>query len=74
MLDWLKWRVAPKEMAELDRWRIQWEEHRRWLAEFPEVAMALDHLRDTAEDKASTPIFVLRGEMREAKSLPVKQK
>lgn len=41
---WLKWFVAPKEMEELHRWRIEWNEHRRWLSEFPEVGETLDRM------------------------------
>ena len=46
MREWLKWLVARKEMAELSRWNVQWNEHRRWLAEFPDAAIALDHLKE----------------------------
>lgn len=49
MWKWLVWRVkwlvAKDEMEELTRWRVQWQEYRRWLAEFEEVAKALDNMR-----------------------------
>ncbi len=52
MREWLKRKIAPKEMAELERWRVEWEEYRRWLAEFELVAVALDNLRAEVEGKA----------------------
>lgn len=42
-----------QDLAELDRWRTQWQEYRRWLAEFREVAMALDNLRAEVLGKES---------------------
>jgi hypothetical protein len=41
----LKRLIAGNELAELERWRVQWEEHRRWFAEFPSAAAALDHMK-----------------------------
>ncbi len=35
-------------IEELGRWRIQWEEHRRWMAEFRPVATVLDNMRAEA--------------------------
>lgn len=32
------------DQAELNRWRVNAEEARRWLAEFPDVAIALNHV------------------------------
>jgi hypothetical protein len=33
LIEWLKWQIAAKEMQELENWRIEWHEHRRWFAE-----------------------------------------
>lgn len=46
--------------AELDRWRINWHESRRWLAEFPDVADALDYLKAEVDDTQSAHIRNLR--------------
>lgn len=35
-------------LEELHRWRVNAEEARRWLAEFPDVAIALDHVQRCA--------------------------
>lgn len=64
MLEFLKWLVASKEMAELERWRIEWNEHRRWLAEFPLVGMALDNMKSEVEGKQSVRLSDLRERMR----------
>lgn len=45
MSNWLKWLIAGKELAELYRWRVKWEEYRRWLAEFDDVGVVLDNLK-----------------------------
>lgn len=52
MPEWLKWLVAGKELEELYKWRSEWEEYRRWLAEFPQVAMALDNMRSEINGEA----------------------
>lgn len=65
MLNWLKWLIARKEMQELDRWRVQWEVHRRWLAEFRDAADALDHLRQEVSGDYQRPIVAIRNGMRE---------
>lgn len=64
MLEFLKWLVASKEMAELERWRIEWNEHRRWLAEFPLVGLALDNMKSEVEGKQSVRLSDLRERMR----------
>lgn len=64
MLEFLKWLVARKEMAELERWRVEWHEHRRWLAEFPQVGMALDNMKSEVEGKPKAFISDLRERMR----------
>lgn len=52
MINWLKWLIAGKELQELYRWRVKWQEYRRWLAEFEEVGAALDNLKDEVDGKA----------------------
>lgn len=48
MMGWLKrmiaWAVAGDELAELERWRVESKQVRRWMAEFPDVCTALDHV------------------------------
>ena len=66
LVEWVKWRVAPREMEELERWRIQWEEHRRWFAEFPIAAVTLDHLKAKVEREPVTSIHVVRDSCRSA--------
>lgn len=65
MLNWLKWLIAKKEMHELERWRIEWEQHRRWLAEFPDIANALDHLQQEVSGDYQRGIATLRDGIRE---------
>lgn len=64
MLNWLKWKIASKEMAELERWRVYWHQHRQWFAEFPEVAAALDNLHEEALAREPVNISELRDSMR----------
>ena len=64
LIERLKWLVAPKEMEELDRWRIQWHEHRRWFAEFPVAAVTLDHMKATVDGEPITGIHVVRDSCR----------
>lgn len=67
-MNWLKWKIAHAEMAELERWRIQWHEHRRWLAEFPDAACSLDHLKQEVTGLHYQTIHSLRDVMRERRS------
>lgn len=73
LVEWLKWRVAPKEMEELERWRIQWEEHRRWFAEFPIAAVTLDRLKAKADGEPVTSIHTVRDSCRSADVEQVRQ-
>lgn len=57
LLERLKWWVAPKEMEELHQWRSQWEEHRRWLAEFEHTSATLDHMRSWVD---GTPLIEMK--------------
>ena len=58
-----------KRTDELYRWRSAWEEHRRWLAEFPDVATALDHMQARAEGTGGTDISRMREVMRARRNL-----
>lgn len=62
--EWLKWWIAPNEMAELEQWRIQWTEHRRWFAEFTVAATALDSLKSRIDGEPVSSIHVVRDSCR----------
>lgn len=64
MLEWLKWILAEKEMVELERWRVEWRSLRQWLAEFPEVAATLDHMKAEVCGEASMTVSDLRERLR----------
>ncbi|KVL59268.1 hypothetical protein WT01_15685 [Burkholderia cepacia] len=64
MLEWLKRLVARRELEELDRWRVECVEARRWFAEFPEVAHALDYLSGFAKGTHGGRIDQARERMR----------
>jgi hypothetical protein len=52
MLNWLKWKFAGSELSELERWKVAWAAHDRWLAcSFPAIELALRNLRQQAEGK-----------------------
>jgi hypothetical protein len=52
ILNCLKEMLAEKEINELNRYKILAMQYRQWLAEFPEVASALDnlHIQATGQD------------------------
>ena len=64
MLNRLKWWIAGKELAELERWRVQWQEHRRWFAEFKSVSAALDHMQAEVDGLPVTTIHAVRDSLR----------
>lgn len=68
MKNWIKRKLAymfaSKELDELERWRVMAEEQRRWLAEFPDVAVALDNLIADSKGLEGRSIHVVREEMR----------
>lgn len=64
MFEWLKRLVARRELEELDRWRVECVEARRWFAEFPEVAHALDYLAGFAKGTHGGRIDQAREKMR----------
>jgi hypothetical protein len=51
MIGWLRRLVAGREVAELERWRVECRQVRRWMAEFPDVCTALDHLEAFASGR-----------------------
>lgn len=53
-------RIADRE----DRWDLNWHEARRWLAEFPDAADALDHVRREVDGVRPFDIQILRDNMR----------
>lgn len=64
MLNWIKWKIAPKEMEELERWQVYWRQQRQWLSEFPDVATSLDNLYEEAIGRNPLPVSLLRDRMR----------
>lgn len=48
MINWLKWRIARKELEELERWRVHCIDLQRYLGEFPDIADTLFHLEAVA--------------------------
>lgn len=81
LMRWLAWRVAREEMEELTRWRVQWQEYRRWLAEFEEVALSLDNMKAEVQgeqlhacyppsDTGPWSLSVLRAVMRRNRQRP----
>lgn len=70
MRKWLMRLVAPKEAAELDRWRSGWTGYRQWLAEFPDVSQSLDSLRDFAIGDTAFMADVLRDQLRKGEKMP----
>jgi hypothetical protein len=64
---WIKWRVASRELRELERWQVQYQVLRRWLAEFPNVAATLDHMQNEAVGTGTVvSVHDLRAAMRAA--------
>jgi hypothetical protein len=55
MLTWLKELVAGKELAELDRWRVEHEHISRWFSPVPSVALVLAHMKAEVDGK---PMFI----------------
>ncbi|MBR8248678.1 hypothetical protein [Burkholderia cenocepacia] len=69
MFEWLKRLVARRELEELDRWRVECVEARRWFAEFPEVAHALDYLAGFAKGVHGGRIDQARERMRNMRAI-----
>jgi hypothetical protein len=66
MIEWLKWRIARREMEELEQWRIEWEEHRRWFAEFKSVAVVLDRMKSEVDGQPVRSVSAVRDSLRAA--------
>lgn len=69
MFEWLKRLVAQRELEELDRWRVECVEARRWFAEFPEVTHALDYLASFAKGVEGGRIDQARERMRNMRAI-----
>lgn len=71
MLNWLKHLVAGRELAELERWRVECAQAQRWLCEFYEADAALYYLRRAAEGKeASSELSGIRDALRTRRATP----
>lgn len=68
MIAWLKrliaWAVAGDELAELERWRVESRQVRRWMAEFPDVCTAIDHIEAFASGRHYCGLSEVREGMR----------
>lgn len=68
MIGWLKraiaWAVAHEDLEELERWRVETQQVRRWMAEFPDVCTALDHLERFAMGRPYRGLMEVREGMR----------
>lgn len=66
MLTWLrlrvKWWIAGRELAELQRWQVQWHLYRRWLAEFQDVGEAMDSLQAAAKGEGLNSCLPAHGD------------
>lgn len=76
MIRWLRnrlaWLVAEREMAELERWRVECDQVRRWMAEFPDVCTALDHLEAFASGRPYRGLSEVREGMRRRRDVFVR--
>lgn len=66
LINWLKWKFARKEILELESWRLQWQIHRQWFAEFPVAAVTLDHMKAEVDGEPVTSIMAVRDSCRVA--------
>jgi len=57
------------DLVELNRWRSGWSNTDRWLAEFPDAADALAHLKANAIGAGGTDIICTRAAMRERRDM-----
>jgi hypothetical protein len=64
MINWLKRRIAWRELDELERWKVAESSLRQWLAEFPDVRDTLDHLRVVAAGSVGLNESKLRERLR----------
>ena len=54
MIRWLKWKIAGRELAELERWQAAAGNAARWMSEFPDATAAIQHIRRVASGEEST--------------------
>lgn len=75
MIAWLKrmiaWAVAGAQLEELERWRVEAKELRRWMGEFPDVCTALDHLERFATGLPYRGLMEVREGMRNRRAAPL---
>lgn len=65
MLNWLKWKIARKEMLTLERYRTACNTAGRWLAGHTPVACETAHwIQDVAEGKRPDDIEKFREQLR----------
>lgn len=64
MLEWLKWKIAGKELAALHRYRLACQEAYRWNATIPESALTADWIRAVGEGERGLDPQVLRDLLR----------
>jgi hypothetical protein len=69
MIGWLRRLVAGRELAELERWRVECRQVRRWMAEFPDVCTALDHLEAFASGRHYRGLSEVREGMRNRRTI-----
>ena len=69
MLNWLKWKIAPREMAALQRYRVACDEAQRWLAANPGLAETAAWIQGKGEDSDPRSISRLRGHVEMVKAL-----
>lgn len=74
MIAWLRWWLCRRELEELDRWHIACWEAERWFGEFPEVALALEHVRAVAQDQQPDFIDRVRKRMRDLRKADVERR
>ena len=69
IINWLKWKIASKEMAELARRKVIHDFHRRWLAEFPNICRTIERMEKEALDKETVvDIYTFREGIRKSNS------
>lgn len=72
MFNWLKWIIAGRELAELERWRVECGQAERWLAESDDARHALEYVRGMAEGVWCENISWVRDRMRQRRVISFK--
>lgn len=67
-INWLKWKIAAKEMAELERCRSVYQFHYRWLAEFPNIASVIRRMEKESFSgiESTSGIYSFREDIRKS--------